>query len=131
MTLLKEAVELVATLHSLGYVHMDLKWDNFLWVPNADQPIVLTDLDHLRRSYSAKEHGKDFARFILSAIQFQMGSEVAESLTNCYLDNRTEDHSDIKRGLFKRIQKKRRKYEKRLRSSEPTPTPSAERRPPS
>jgi tRNA A-37 threonylcarbamoyl transferase component Bud32 len=111
--LLKESIELIVRLHCTGYVHSDLKWGNFLWVPSEPKRIILTDLDHLEKSWTAEKQGKDLARFILSALEFQMGWEVAESLINCYFDRRKVRPPGFEQSLVKRIEKKRGKYESR------------------
>jgi tRNA A-37 threonylcarbamoyl transferase component Bud32 len=111
--LLKESTQLVARLHCTGYVHTDLKWGNFLWVPSQQRRIILTDLDHLEKSGGADKQGKDLARFILSAIEFQMGWEVAESLINYYFDCRKVRSTGIEKSLAKRIERKKSKYENR------------------
>jgi tRNA A-37 threonylcarbamoyl transferase component Bud32 len=111
--LLKESAELVARLHSTGYVHTDLKWGNFLWVPSLHGRIILTDLDHIEKSGAGEKQGKDLARFILSALEYQMGWEVAESLVNCYFDSRKVRPAGVERSLAKRIDRKKNKYENR------------------
>jgi tRNA A-37 threonylcarbamoyl transferase component Bud32 len=111
--LLKESAELIARLHHTGYVHTDLKWGNFLWVPSEQERIILTDLDHLEKSRAAEKQGKDLARFILSALEFQMGWKVAESLINCYFDSRKVRPAGFEQCLVKRIQSKKSKYENR------------------
>jgi hypothetical protein len=111
--LLKESAELVARLHNTGFVHKDLKWGNFLWVPSEQGRIILTDLDHIEKSGAAEKQGKDLARFILSALEFQMGWEVAEFLVNCYFDSRKVRPAGLEKSLAKRIERKKNKYETR------------------
>jgi tRNA A-37 threonylcarbamoyl transferase component Bud32 len=111
--LLKESTELVARLHSSDFVHTDLKWSNFLWVPSEQSRIILTDLDHIEKSGTGEKQGKDLARFILSALEYQMGWEVAESLINCYFDSRKVRPAGLEKSLAKRIERKKNKYEKR------------------
>jgi tRNA A-37 threonylcarbamoyl transferase component Bud32 len=111
--LLKESAELVARLHNTGFVHKDLKWGNFLWVPSEQGRIILTDLDHIEKSGAAEKQGKDLARFILSALEFQMGWEVAEFLVNCYFDSRKVRPAGLEKSLAKRIERKKSKYENR------------------
>ncbi len=111
--LLKESAELVARLHSMGFVHMDLKWGNFLWIPSQQGRIILTDLDHIEKSGAAEKQGKDLARFILSALEYQMGWEVAESLVDCYFDSRKVRPAGLENSLAKRIDRKKSKYENR------------------
>ena len=111
--LLKESVELIARLHNTGFVHTDLKWGNFLWVPSQQERIILTDLDHIEKTGTAEKQGKDLARFILSALEYQMGWEVAEFLIDCYLDSRKVRPAGLERSLAKRIERKKNKYENR------------------
>jgi tRNA A-37 threonylcarbamoyl transferase component Bud32 len=111
--LLKESTELVARLHSIDFVHTDLKWGNFLWIPSEEKRIILTDLDHIEKSSAAEKQGKDLARFILSALEYQMGWEVAELLINCYFDSRKVRPVGLEKSLAKRIERKKSKYEKR------------------
>jgi tRNA A-37 threonylcarbamoyl transferase component Bud32 len=111
--LLKESVELIARLHNTGFVHTDLKWGNFLWVPSQQERIILTDLDHIEKSGTAEKQGKDLARFILSALEYQMGWEVAEFLIDCYFDSRKVRPAGLEKSLAKHIERKKKKYENR------------------
>ena len=111
--LLKESVELIARLHNMGFVHTDLKWGNFLWIPSGHDRIILTDLDHIEKAVTGEKQGKDLARFILSALEFQMGWEVTESLVNFYFDSRRVCPAGLEKSLTKRIDKKRNKYKDR------------------
>jgi 3-deoxy-D-manno-octulosonic acid kinase len=111
--LLREAARLVANLHNAGFVHGDLKWSNFLWLPLKTNRIVLTDLDHIERSGSGRKQGRDLARFILSAIEFQMGDEFAESLANHYFMRRRIYPPGLEKSLEKHINRKQKKYETR------------------
>jgi hypothetical protein len=114
--LLKESTELVARLHSSDFVHTDLKWSNFLWIPSQQERIILTDLDHIEKSGTAEKQGKDLARFILSALEYQMGWEVAEFLIDCYFDSRKVRPAGLEKSLAKRIERKKNKYENRCLS---------------
>lgn len=111
--LLKEAARLVASLHNAGFVHGDLKWSNFLWRPSKTNRIVLTDLDHIQRSGSGKKQGRDLARFILSALEFQMGEELADSLANHYFMRRRIFPPGLEKSLEKHISSKQKQYENR------------------
>ena len=111
--LLKESTELVARLHSSDFVHTDLKWSNFLWIPSQQERIILTDLDHIEKSGTGEKQGKDLARFILSALEYQMGWEVAEFLIDCYFDSRKVRPAGLEKSLAKRIERKKNKYENR------------------
>lgn len=116
LELLKESVDVVARLHNMGFIHTDLKWGNFLWIPSEERRIILTDLDHMEKSCTAEKQGKDLARFILSALEFQMGWEVAEFLVNSYFDRRKVCPAGLEKSLAKRIEKKKKKYENRYLS---------------
>jgi hypothetical protein len=85
----------------------------FLWIPSQQGRIILTDLDHIEKSGAGDKQGKDLARFILSALEYQMGWEIAESLVNCYFDSRKVRPAGIERSLAKRIDRKKSKYENR------------------
>lgn len=111
--LLRESAELIAKLHSNGFVHHDLKWSNFLWIPSEKGRIILSDLDHIEKTGAAEKQGKDLARFILSALEYNMGWEVAESLITCYFDKRKVYPPGLEKSLIKRIERKKSRYENR------------------
>ncbi|MFO8084066.1 MAG: lipopolysaccharide kinase InaA family protein [Desulfobacterales bacterium] len=111
--LLQDAARLVARLHNDGFVHGDLKWSNFLWVPSRQDRIVLTDLDHIERSGSAEKQGRDLARFILSAAEFQLDEEIAESMINCYFNRRQIYPIGLEKCLERHVKRKQSKYKNR------------------
>lgn len=113
LQLLKDAAGLIARLHNAGFVHGDLKWSNFLWVPHQSDRIVLTDLDHIERSVSADKQGRDLARFVLSAVEFQMGEEFADFMVNSYFCGRNIYPVGLEKSLERYVQRKQSRYENR------------------
>jgi len=111
--LLQKSAELIAGLHAKGFVHQDLKFGNFLWVPSQQGRIILSDLDHLEKTGAAQKQGKDLARFILSALEYDIGWEVAEYLINCYFDSRKVCPPGLEKSLITCIQRKKTKYKNR------------------
>jgi tRNA A-37 threonylcarbamoyl transferase component Bud32 len=110
---LLSSVDICSRLHNSGFVHGDLKWSNFLYVPGKDSNVVLTDLDFLKRSSSLCFQGRDFARFVLSALERQSDPELEEMLIDRYLRGRNSTSALIEKGIRRRIAGKREKYEGR------------------
>ncbi|MFO7761846.1 MAG: lipopolysaccharide kinase InaA family protein [Thermodesulfobacteriota bacterium] len=113
ITILEKAIRLIARLHGAGFIHGDLKWTNFLYIPDHGREVILTDLDHVRRSNSAVSMGKDLGRFILSASEYNMGKRVEKKLITNYLEAFKGPAAKVERSLYKRMARKREKYEKR------------------
>jgi 3-deoxy-D-manno-octulosonic acid kinase len=111
--LLKRAADLVAGLHGVGFVHGDLKWSNFLWVDSKPPEIFLSDLDHLEKSSAADKQGKDLARFVLSALEFRMAPDIADSIVEWYFDSRSVIPVGFEKALNKHVERKKAKYIKR------------------
>ena len=114
---LLSGVDICGRLHNSGFVHGDLKWSNFLFVPEDDNSVILTDLDFLKRSSSLRFQGRDFARFVLSALERQSDPELEEMLIDRYLRGRNSTSALIEKGIRRRIAGKRKKYEGRLTAS--------------
>lgn len=113
ITVLEKAVRLIARLHGAGFIHGDLKWTNFLYIPDHGREVILTDLDHVRRSNTAGSIGKDLARFILSATEYNMGKRMEKKLITNYLEAFQGPAAKVERSLYKHLARKREKYEKR------------------
>ncbi|RLB12479.1 MAG: hypothetical protein DRG39_01805 [Deltaproteobacteria bacterium] len=110
-SILCRGVDMVIKLHNLCFVHGDLKWSNFFYIFGKDSRVILIDLDSLRRCSSPYQQGRDFARYILSAIEHQYDDIFIESLINRYLKGRGQKRSLVERSLLSRIDKKRNRYE--------------------
>ena len=114
---LLSGVDICARLHNSGFVHGDLKWSNFLCVEGDDPDVMLTDLDFIKRYISPSSQGRDFARFILSALEYRSDPELEEMLIDLYLKGRNSTSALTEKGIRKRISGKRKKYEGRLVAS--------------
>lgn len=114
---LLSGVDICGRLHNLGFVHGDLKWSNFLFAPEDDNSVILTDLDFLKRSFSLHLQGRDFARFVLSCLEYRSDPELAEVLIDRYLEVRGTADPALIEGIRRRIAGKRKKYEGRSTAS--------------
>jgi tRNA A-37 threonylcarbamoyl transferase component Bud32 len=112
-SILCRCVDMVEKIHNSGFVHGDLKWSNFLYIDGENPKVILMDTDSLKRSSSLNLQGKDFARFILSAIEYQLNPELKELLICRYIKGRGPTNAQIEKSIRKRIAKKIKKYQGR------------------
>jgi len=112
--ILCRCVDIVIKLHNSGFVHGDLKWSNFLYVDGENSRVILIDTDSLKKSSSPNLQGKDLARFILSAIEYQLNPELREVLIYRYIKGRKPSNTLIEKSIRRRIAKKITKYEGRV-----------------
>ncbi|MFP3982374.1 MAG: protein kinase domain-containing protein [Desulfurivibrionaceae bacterium] len=113
INILEQALLVIASLHGKGFIHGDLKWSNILYVPGHESEIILTDLDHVRVCNSPAAMGRDLARFILSATEFNMAKRVEDKLITGYLKAFRGRAGKVEKSLYKQLARKRGKYEKR------------------
>jgi len=112
-SILCHGVDTAIKLHNLGFMHGDLKWSNFFYIFGKDSRIILIDLDSLRRCSSPYQQGRDFSRYILSALEHQYDDKFIENLIDRYLKGRGSRRSLVERSLRSRIDRKRNRYEGR------------------
>jgi tRNA A-37 threonylcarbamoyl transferase component Bud32 len=110
---LSQAVDMSAALHNEGFLHGDLKWSNFFLLLDGSQRVMLTDLDGLRKSSNIFRQGRDFARFVLSGIEYQVDRDLINSLIDRYLSARTCSRIVLKWSLRWHTARKRVRYEGR------------------
>lgn len=110
----KAGVTLVARLHGAGYLHGDLKWSNVLKSEKNPETVFFTDLDHLIPCRIAFLYGKDFARYVLSALEYGFSRSFARQLVQWYLDEIPSNRKSVELGLRWTLLKKRSRYENRL-----------------
>jgi tRNA A-37 threonylcarbamoyl transferase component Bud32 len=115
-SILYHGVDMIAKLHNLGLMHGDLKWSNLFYIFDKESRIILIDLDSVKRCSSPYQQGRDFARFILSALEFQYDDNLVEELINRYLKGRGLRRSLVEKSLRSRIQRKRNRYEGRSKT---------------
>ena len=106
-------LDIVIKLHNAGFVHGDLKWSNLLHIDGGDPKVMLIDTDSLKKSSSPNLQGKDLARFILSAMEYQLKPDLREELVDRYIKGRKPRNTLIEKTIRKRIAKKKKKYEGR------------------
>ncbi len=114
--LLQHAVDMTARLHNAGFIHGDLKWSNFLYLAQEASSLMLIDLDSLKRSPSAFWQGKDFARFVLSALEYATAPEIITDLIDRYLERRAGSGWLLQRSLSWHIARKKGRYQYRRES---------------
>ncbi len=107
--LLNKAAKMVARLHDANFLHGDLKWSNFLCIEDRSS-ILLSDLDGLRRSGSKGAKASDFARFILSVFQYDLGDALAQSLISIYVSARQRPERNLKKAIENRVSSRRARY---------------------
>ena len=107
--LLQACAEMVARLHDANFLHGDLKWSNFLCIDDRSR-VLLSDLDGIRRSDSTALKAIDFARFVLSVFQYDLGDALADALINIYLSARQKVSEDLKEAIENRVSKRRTHY---------------------
>jgi len=113
-SILYHGVDMIAKLHNLGFMHGDLKWSNLFYIFGNQSRVILIDLDSIKRCFSPYQQGRDFARFILSALEYQYGDNLVEDLINRYMTGRGLRKSSVEKGLRSRIERKRNRYEGRF-----------------
>ena len=78
--------DLVATLHSRGFTHGDLKWANIL-LDDKNGKVWIIDLDG-SKTFDKKPHihysTRDIARFLVSPIELNLGWDVVRLLFQTY-----------------------------------------------
>jgi tRNA A-37 threonylcarbamoyl transferase component Bud32 len=112
-TLLDRAVRMTARLHNLGFLHGDLKWSNFFVTGENLQKLILTDLDGLKYCNSQVLQGKDYARFVLSALVSRPEWISAETLIQRYLNRREGVSRTLEQSLRWHIKRKQKRYLKK------------------
>jgi tRNA A-37 threonylcarbamoyl transferase component Bud32 len=108
--LLDQAVDMISGLHDLKFLHGDLKWSNFFMTTDDPHRLFLTDLDGLRRSTSIVMQGRDYARFVLSALTCWPSRTCKETLIRRYLDHRNSAPRLLESSLRWHISRKEKRY---------------------
>ena len=83
-----KCADAIANLHNSGFIHGDLKWSNFLVASNGDHTIALIDLDSLRKTSSVRRQARDFARFLIPPIKYELTQDRIDRMIERYLDKR-------------------------------------------
>jgi hypothetical protein len=106
-SILCACVDVIVNLHKAGFLHGDLKWSNFLYIPAGNPDIVLTDLDSLRKSSFPSAQARDFARFLISSEKYPLGRETIEILIQKYLKEMAFSRAAIEEGIWKYVAARR------------------------
>ena len=110
-SLLRRVTDAISTLHSSGFLHKDLKWNNICVRDDDIGKIVFIDLEKIRRCRSAILLAFDFARFILDGIVREIPEPWIEPLVDRYLEQRFgQVKPSVKRMIRIRLLQKRKKY---------------------
>lgn len=105
LNLLKRATHVIAYLHMMGFIHGDLKWSSILCDPSEPEQVILTDLEHIERTDSLTDQGKDLGRFIVSGYHREMDEDVMKWLIERYFFSAGYRPREFERSLDRYIKK--------------------------
>ncbi len=103
--LVKQATYLISHLHNIGFVHGNLDWNHILIDRSRPDPVVLGGLHEIRKTTSYSLHGKDLARFVLSAYAYGFEREFADRIVGWYFWAAGYRPEAFDRGLIRQLAK--------------------------
>ena len=108
----------LATMHSSGAIHGDLKWSNIL-IHEVKNEVWFVDFDAAklhRRSPDGKLVARDLARFVLSGLEAGVDGTLLARFLGHYAQHRNLTLKDIGGPMMKVLHKLRKRHEKNLYS---------------
>jgi len=106
-SILCTCVDVIVNLHKAGFLHGDLKWSNFLYIPTGNPHTVLTDLDSLRKSASPSAQARDFARFLISSEEYPLDRKTIRTLIRRYLKEMGFSRAALEEDIWKYVAARR------------------------